>query len=150
MAMICPVCNAPLSDGDVSCPACGFKLLERTQAFAPIAVSTAASSVPRTIPEECTLSIVKGPQVGNVFRLAADAVTLGRSPRCDIFLNDMTVSRLHATLKRAGEGYDIMDEDSFNGLWVNNRNVKNARLADGDTVQIGTFCLVYHSMPSMQ
>ena len=91
----------------------------------------------------------EGVQVGNVFRLSSDAITIGRSPQCDIFLNDMTVSRMHATLKRIPSGYEIVDADSFNGLWVNNLNVKEAALKDGDVVQIGTFCLVYQSMPSM-
>ena len=149
MASVCPVCNAPLPEGADACPACGFKLLGRTQAFSPIAVQPNANTAPASILEECTLSIVKGPQVGNVFRLSSDAITIGRSPQCDIFLNDMTVSRMHATLKRIPGGYEIVDADSFNGLWVNNLNVKEAVLKDGDVVQIGTFCLVYQSMPSM-
>lgn len=149
MASACPVCNAPLPEGADACPTCGFKLLGRTQAFSPIAVQPNANTAPASILEECTLSIVKGPQVGNVFRLSSDAITIGRSPQCDIFLNDMTVSRMHATLKRIPGGYEIVDADSFNGLWVNNLNVKEAVLKDGDVVQIGTFCLVYQSMPSM-
>ncbi|WP_303249846.1 FHA domain-containing protein [uncultured Slackia sp.] len=149
MASVCPVCNAPLPEGADACFTCGFKLLGRTQAFSPIAVQPNANTAPASILEECTLSIVKGPQVGNVFRLSSDAITIGRSPQCDIFLNDMTVSRMHATLKRIPGGYEIVDADSFNGLWVNNLNVKEAVLKDGDVVQIGTFCLVYQSMPSM-
>lgn len=150
MAIVCPVCNAPLSEQDSACPTCGFKLLGKTEAFSPIVMQPNENTSPASILEECTLSIVKGPQVGNVFRLAADAITIGRSPQCDIFLNDMTVSRMHATLKRVQGGYEIVDADSFNGLWVNNLNVKEARLQDGDVVQIGTFCLVYQSMPSME
>ena len=98
---------------------------------------------------EATFSIVKGPQVGNVFHLSADTLTIGRSPQCDIFLNDMTVSRMHATMRRTPAGYEIVDADSFNGLWVNNLNVKDAVLKDGDVVQIGTFCLVYQATPQM-
>ena len=149
MATVCPGCNAPLSEHDSACPTCGFKLLGRTEAFSPIAMQPNANTAPASILEECTLKIVKGPQVGNVFRLSADAITIGRSPQCDIFLNDMTVSRMHATLKRTAKGYEIVDADSFNGLWVNNLNVKEAVLGDGDVVQIGTFCLVFQSMPNM-
>ena len=145
----CPVCNATLAESDSACPVCGFKLIGRTQAFAPIAVDPTPNMASPSLLSEATLSIVKGPQVGNVFRLSADSLTIGRSPQCDIFLNDMTVSRMHATLRRTLAGYEIVDADSFNGLWVNNLNVKDAVLKDGDVVQIGTFCLVYQATPQM-
>lgn len=147
MANVCPVCNAPLAEGDAACPLCGFKFIGQTQAFAPIEVNPTSHTASSALLDEATLSIVKGPQVGNVFRLSADTLTIGRSPQCDIFLNDMTVSRDHATLNRTPQGYQIMDADSFNGLWVNNINVKDALLKDGDVVQIGTFCLVYQATP---
>ena len=57
----------------------------------------------------------------------------------------MTVSRLHAVLERTGATYTVLDQDSYNGLWVNNVNVKSAMLADGDVVQVGTFSLVFQS-----
>ena len=145
----CPVCNAILSDSDSACPVCGFKFIGKTQAFAPIAMNPTENLASHTLLDEATFTIVKGPQVGNVFRLSADALTIGRSPQCDIFLNDMTVSRMHATLQRTPDGYVIIDADSFNGLWVNNLNVKEAELKDGDVVQIGTFCLVYQATPQM-
>ena len=146
MATVCPVCNAPLGESDSACPVCGFKLLGRTQAFSPITtVQSSENTASASILEEATLRIVKGPQVGNVFRLSCDQITVGRSPQCDIFLNDMTVSRMHATLDRVPGGYKIVDADSFNGLWVNNLNMKEAVLNDGDVVQIGTFCLLYQS-----
>lgn len=146
----CPVCGAPLTEADAACPSCGFKLLGRTQAFAPLTVQSqpAGSVAPNpALLSEATLQVVKGPQVGSVFRLAADKLTVGRSPECDIFLNDMTVSRMHATIERTPAGYTITDADSFNGLWVNNLNVKDAALQDGDVVQIGAFCLVYQATP---
>ena len=128
MATVCPVCNAPLGESDSACPVCGFKLLGRTQAFSPITtVQSAENTASASILEEATLRIVKGPQVGNVFRLSCEQITVGRSPQCDIFLNDMTVSRMHATLDRVPGGYKIVDADSFNGLWVNNLNVQRGR-----------------------
>ena len=62
----------------------------------------------------------------------------------------MTVSRMHATIERTPTGFRISDADSFNGLWVNNLNVKDADLRDGDIVQIGTFCLMYLATPTMR
>ena len=147
----CPVCGAPVAANATACDACGFKLLGRTQAFKPLNMQAQVGSVTANaaLLSEATLKIVKGPQVGNCFRLAADRISVGRSPQCDIFLNDMTVSRMHATIERTPAGFKIIDADSFNGLWVNNHNVKDADLRDGDTIQIGTFVLVYLATPAM-
>ena len=124
----------------------------RTQAFKPLNMQAQASPAMANpaLLSEATLKIVKGPQIGSSFRLAADRLTVGRSPQCDIFLNDMTVSRMHATIERTPAGFRISDADSFNGLWVNNLNVKDADLRDGDIVQIGTFCLMYLATPTMR
>ena len=148
----CPVCGAPVAADAIACGACGFKLLGRTQAFKPLNMQAQASPAMANpaLLSEATLKIVKGPQIGSSFRLAADRLTVGRSPQCDIFLNDMTVSRMHATIERTPAGFRISDADSFNGLWVNNLNVKDADLRDGDIVQIGTFCLMYLATPTMR
>ena len=55
----------------------------------------------------------------------------------------MTVSRMPASVYPSDSGYEISDEASFNGVWVNNNSVDTYLLADGDVVQIGAFCLVY-------
>ncbi len=148
----CPVCGAPVPAEASACEACGFKLLGRTQAFKPLNMQAQANAAtaPASLLSEATLKIVKGPQIGSSFRLAADRLTVGRSPQCDIFLNDMTVSRMHATIERTPSGFKITDADSFNGLWVNNLNVKDADLRDGDVIQIGTFVLVYLATPAMR
>lgn len=148
----CPVCGAPVAPNTQACERCGFKLLGRTQAFKPLNLQTQSANsatADRSLLREATLKVVKGPQTGNTFRLAADRLSVGRSPQCDIFLNDMTVSRMHASIERTPSGFKIVDADSFNGLWVNNFNVREADLRDGDVVQIGTFCLVYLATPVM-
>ena len=91
-----------------------------------------------------TLSIIKGPQNGNVFQLDGPVTTLGRDPKCSIFLNDMTVSRNHAKIVRNSLGTVIEDLGSLNGTWVDGAIVNSAALRDGTTIQIGTFTLMYH------
>ena len=84
------------------------------------------------------------PQVGITFDLGAEELTVGRSPHCSIFLNDMTVSRMHATIEPEAGCYVIRDANSFNGVWVNNDSVDAPRkLCNGDVIQIGAFCLLY-------
>lgn len=90
------------------------------------------------------LSIIKGPQTGNNFELAAAEITIGRDPANTIFLNDMTVSRSHAKIVRSEAGAIIEDLGSLNGTWVDGAIVNSAPLHDGSSVQIGTFTLIYH------
>lgn len=95
-----------------------------------------------------TLAIVKGPQVGMVFELGETEVTLGRDPANEVFLNDMTVSRRHATidLSRVAEGVaTITDLGSLNGTWVDGAIVNSSSIQDGSTIQIGTFRMVFHT-----
>ena len=74
-------------------------------------------------------------------------MSVGRDPQCDIFLNDMTVSREHAEIEVTGEGCVIRDKNSFNGVWVNDRAVEACALKPGDVIQIGAFCLIYRERP---
>lgn len=142
MADTCPVCGGALAQGANACPTCGFKLIGATQRFKPLSFGEDVPA-PLQAHHEAVLRVVKGPQIGMVFKLTQKPMTIGRSPQCDIFLNDMTVSRSHAVVEPAGAGYVITDDSSFNGVWVNNDNVEARELKEGDVVQIGAFCLIY-------
>ena len=67
-------------------------------------------STPLIVP---VLSIIKGPQTGNVFELDQPEVTIGRDPSNTIFLNDMTVSRSHAKILRNAASVLIEDLGSM-------------------------------------
>ena len=144
MSERCPVCSHEISPNDTVCPTCGFKLLGATQAMQPLVMSeTPATTVEESAPARATLNVVRGPQVGISFVLTGEPVTIGRSPQCTIFLNDMTVSRMHATIEQENGCYVIRDANSFNGVWVNNDSVEARALRPGDFIQIGTFCMQY-------
>lgn len=99
-------------------------------------------------PTAPTLTIVKGPQIGQTFELDTPQITLGRDPKNSVFLNDMTVSRHHAQMDLANieQGLvTIQDLGSLNGTWVDGAIVNKASLKDGSTVQIGTFRMVFHT-----
>ncbi len=65
-------------------------------------------------------------------------VVLGRSRECDIQIEDANVSRRHAELRQEGTAFWIVDLDSTNGVEVNGRKVKRARLDPGDTFTVGS------------
>ena len=84
-----------------------------------------------------------GGRVGQSFPLMGVKMTFGRSPEAGVFLDDVTVSREHATLVRRGGDWFLDDSGSLNGTYVNRQRVDSHRLADGDELQIGKFKLTF-------
>jgi chromosome segregation ATPase len=62
---------------------------------------------------------------------------IGRAPESDLRLSDTSVSRKHAIMAIREDGAFIEDLHSANGIAVNRRRVRSARLADGDVIEIG-------------
>ena len=81
------------------------------------------------------------------FALGRPAVKIGRSPAQSniAFEEDITVSRLHASLRLEGRHYRIYDERSSSGVWVNDQQVPEygIQLMDGDEIHLGAVHLRY-------
>ncbi|HEX6482229.1 MAG TPA: FHA domain-containing protein [Ktedonobacteraceae bacterium] len=76
-------------------------------------------------------------------------MTIGRSRECDVFLEDLAVSRLHATIRQLPDGgYEIEDHRSATGTFVNGMQITRYHLLDGDVVQIGSSRLTFRTTPS--
>lgn len=89
------------------------------------------------------LVIIKGPNIGDKFLINKSKFTIGRNPESDIFLDDVTVSRKHALLKKVGKDFRIKDSGSLNGSYINGEIVENATLKDGDRIQIGKYIFLF-------
>jgi pSer/pThr/pTyr-binding forkhead associated (FHA) protein len=64
---------------------------------------------------------------------------IGRSPECEFVVTDLSVSRTHAELRRAGDNWLLSDLGSMNGTLVNGyRIVAPTRVRAGDEVTFGT------------
>jgi FHA domain-containing protein/zinc ribbon protein len=87
-----------------------------------------------------------GGRAGEHFLPQGDRTSIGRSPDCDIFLDDVTVSRRHAVLvDREGEFF-VEDQGSLNGTFLNRKRIDSAhRIEDGDELQIGKYRLTFLS-----
>ena len=96
-------------------------------------------------PGTALLVVLRGPNTGARFLLDDEQVAAGRHPDSDIFLDDVTVSRKHATFVASGGGYLVRDSGSLNGTYVNRERIDEAPLHQGDEVQIGKFRLVYYA-----
>jgi anti-sigma factor RsiW len=70
---------------------------------------------------------------------AAGPVLVGRSHRCDVVLEDPTVSRRHLELRPAGDGQWVaVDVGSLNGTWLAKRRVTRALVVPGDELWLGS------------
>jgi Protein of unknown function (DUF3662)/FHA domain len=80
---------------------------------------------------------------GTKHELDQRQVVIGRSKDCDIQVPDPNVSRRHAEVRQEGAAYWVVDLDSTNGMEVNGRRQKRAKLRQGDRITLGSTDLVF-------
>jgi two-component system cell cycle response regulator len=78
-----------------------------------------------------------GPGMGTRYALSDAPVILGRGNDCDIRINDHSVSRRHARIQPAADGYFAVDLQSTNGTFVNDVPASMCKLQDGDYLRVG-------------
>ena len=79
-----------------------------------------------------------------IFNLDKDEAAIGRATDNDIVLNDFSVSRRHAYIRKEKDAWVLYDNQSTNGIRVNDRPVRESPVADGDNALVGTFLLRFH------
>ena len=84
-----------------------------------------------------------GGRAGESFHPSGERTRIGRSPDCEIFLDDVTVSRRHAVLELREGSFFIEDLGSLNGTFLNRRRIESGELGDGDELQIGKYRLTF-------
>lgn len=89
-------------------------------------------------PEPATLMVNGSPHP-----LEKPVVVIGRSKDSDIRVADPNISRRHAEIRQEGTTFWIVDLDSTNGVAVNGRALKRARLDDEDRITLGSTELVF-------
>lgn len=100
------------------------------------------------LPSRSAMLLVRsGPTAGARYLLDNDVTTIGRHPEADIFFDDVTVSRRHAEITRAGSAFELVDQRSLNGTYVNGERVDRAALSNGAELRIGKFRLNFFASP---
>lgn len=100
------------------------------------------------LPSGSALLLVRsGALAGARYLLDSNVTTVGRHPEADIFFDDVTVSRRHAEFTRAGTAFEIIDQRSLNGTYVNGERVDRSALANGYELRIGKFRLNFFASP---
>ena len=148
--MFCTHCGHPNRDDARFCAGCGRALQgDPTLTLTPVEGDDEAHDefpFPHDELEagQALLLVKRGPNAGSTFLLEGDATTIGRNTTSDVFLDDITVSRAHATIERqTGASFFVRDAGSLNGTYVNGEQVDETKLASGDEVQIGMFKLIF-------
>jgi hypothetical protein len=147
----CPECGFQNPEAANYCSKCGALLVkeergaETTQAFSPDELGDDDGPLEELAAEGPALVVRSGGgRTGEHFMPQGERTTIGRSPDCDIFLDDVTVSRKHAVLVARNGEFLIEDQGSLNGTFVNRKRIESAtRLESGDEVQIGKYRLSF-------
>lgn len=148
--MFCNRCGHENPPRSRFCSSCGAELEgstidETTDSYAPVSEDEEEALSLDELPENAGLLVVqRGPNAGSRYLLDQDLVRIGRHPEADILLDDITVSRKHAEIRRAPEGYAVHDVGSLNGTYLNRQRVEEALLRNGDELQIGKYRLVFY------
>ena len=87
--------------------------------------------------------IHRGPSRGARFLITSSGVSIGRSASNEVALDDVTVSRSHATIKYEDQNFRFTDLGSLNGSYINNKQTSSHTLKTGDEIQIGKFHLLF-------
>ena len=74
----------------------------------------------------------------HTFSIQGDAATIGRSPDQDLVLKEAFVSRRHALITRQNGSFELVDQSSSHGTFLNGKRVERAKLKSGDTLQFGS------------
>lgn len=82
------------------------------------------------------LTFIHGPRLGQLFALEKKEIVIGRSPDCDLWIEDSAISRKHFKILVQGQNIRIKDLGSTNGTYVNGDYIEESVLNDGDKIQI--------------
>jgi hypothetical protein len=146
----CQECGFQNPEAANYCARCGALLVrdeggtETTQTFTADETEDTPAEALESLGVQGPALVVRsgGGRAGEMFPLEGET-TVGRSPDCGIFLDDVTVSRKHAVLRERDNGFFIEDQGSLNGTFVNRKRVESAQLEDGDELQVGKYRLTY-------
>jgi diguanylate cyclase (GGDEF)-like protein len=89
------------------------------------------------------LVVIHGERLGQCIDLHDVPVVIGRSPNCDFQIEHRSVSRRHCKVWHEGGTFMVRDLGSTNHTFVNERQVEQIELADGDHVGVGDTVLKF-------
>lgn len=141
--IVCARCGHPNSESSNYCSSCGFDLRRSLEEETTEMQVVDIAEAPTEASGGASFVVKRGHKAGSRFAVHGATTTIGRHPESDIFLDDVTVSRRHAEVRRDGDRVTIDDVGSLNGTYLNRSRIESEALRSGDEVQIGKFKLVF-------
>jgi two-component system, cell cycle response regulator len=97
----------------------------------------------RPVAKEACLVVIYGAELGKKYNLESPTMIIGRSSKCDVQIDQESVSRNHCKLINTGKSVMIRDLGSTNGTYVNDVPIDEHVLRDGDLIKIGRSILKF-------
>jgi pSer/pThr/pTyr-binding forkhead associated (FHA) protein len=148
--LYCKYCGQRLSSGLLSAYSSGSGDLGGARYYAmggPGGGAASGASGARQVVGRLVVRPLPGKSGGQTRETPLDGrdIAIGRSPTCDVMLeDDQLVSRRHALLRYNGSEYTIVDLGSSNGTFLNEEEIhEETALRDGDLVGIGEYEILY-------
>lgn len=132
---VCPVCKTANGAKASLCKKCGAKL---DQPYIPQTRTTEVGSLPAELLKDWSITDAKAPRNGIDFHIEGRFNPAHIDPKGEFVLGRKTgktseilldlapfrgyalgVSRRHAVVRQAGDGYEVLDLGSVNGSWLN-------------------------------
>ena len=91
----------------------------------------------RPTAKEACLVVIYGSELGKKYNLNSASLVIGRSSKCDIQIDQESISRNHSKIVNTGKSILVRDLGSTNGTYVNDEPIDEYVLRDGDLIKIG-------------
>ena len=91
----------------------------------------------RPTAKEACLVVIYGSELGKKYNLNSSSLVIGRSSKCDIQIDQESISRNHSKIVNTGKSILVRDLGSTNGTYVNDEPIDEYVLRDGDLIKIG-------------
>ena len=146
----CNGCGRPVtSDSGRYCSGCGLSIAELlpgdvTRVLPVLNTDRGRDADPAQLSHgDPELLVQRGPNQGSRWKIREGETELGRHSSSRILLDDISVSRRHAIVRREGPSVVVEDLGSLNGTYLNGRRITGAEpLRHGDRLQVGRYKFV--------
>jgi S-DNA-T family DNA segregation ATPase FtsK/SpoIIIE len=129
------------------------RVLSRTTPLADASIGSGFSvrlvaadqPAPATVRAAAIVRVLTGADAGREVELPLGESTIGRDPSCTLSLSDPLASKVHAKVI-VGEGIELVDLNSANGLLVDGGVVTRVSVGERQTVTVGGTELAFRRM----
>ncbi len=117
---------------------------QTTSASQTVLTEVGAARAPRPSTHNGCLIVIYGHQIGRRVQVGTEPLTIGRSPNCEIPVDQESVSRRHCRIQFEDGEFLVRDLDSTNGTYVNDAPLEpQGRLRHGDQLMVGRTILKF-------